>query len=98
MAAVGVVGGVSTLSIPIIFEHFGLGGAPEATRAMGWWAIGLIPVAVLIALSRTPERPNPNADLHNAPFPAARLLGPGVAADPVRGVILAYLCSPAPAG
>ncbi|MDB5474500.1 MAG: transporter [Phenylobacterium sp.] len=55
MLAMGVVGSVTALLIPVIFEKL---HKPEldGMRAVGWFLLALAPVAVLIAVSRTPER------------------------------------------
>ncbi|WP_372784861.1 MFS transporter [Phenylobacterium sp.] len=55
MLAMGVLGTVACLLIPVVFEkthHTEL----EGMRAVGWFLLVLSPVAVLIAVSRTRER------------------------------------------
>jgi Na+/melibiose symporter-like transporter len=54
MTAVGVLGAVSVLLIPIVMEQMGY---PEAqgVRAMIWYLIFLAPIAVAIVVFRTPE-------------------------------------------
>lgn len=55
MLAVGVIGSVTCLLIPVFFEkthRTELSGI----RAVGWFMFALAPVAIGIALSRTPER------------------------------------------
>ncbi|WP_374472988.1 MFS transporter [Phenylobacterium sp.] len=54
MAAVGVLGAVSVLLIPIVMERLGYGEA-QGVRAMVWYLIFLAPVAVAIVVWRTPE-------------------------------------------
>ena len=55
MLAMGVLGTITALLIPVIFETMRL---PEldGMRAVGWFLFILAPLAVLIAVSRTPER------------------------------------------
>jgi GPH family glycoside/pentoside/hexuronide:cation symporter len=59
ITAVGVVGALSVLLIPIL-GHIGGG---HSVQAMGWFLVGLIPLSVGIAVWRTPERlvPKPPA-------------------------------------
>ena len=55
MSGVGVLGALSALVIPIVAaqtHHTEL----EGTRAVGWFLLGLVPAAVAIAVTRTPER------------------------------------------
>lgn len=54
MAAVGILGALSVLMIPIIMERLGYHDA-EGVRAMIWFIIGLTPVAVATVVWRTPE-------------------------------------------
>ena len=54
MAAVGVLGAVMVLLIPIIMERLGYHDA-EGIRAMIWFIIGLTPLAVATVVWRTPE-------------------------------------------
>jgi Na+/melibiose symporter-like transporter len=54
MSAVGVLGAVSVLLIPIAMERLGYSDA-EGVRAMIWYIIVLAPVAVAIVVWRTPE-------------------------------------------
>ena len=54
MAAVGVLGAVMVLVIPIVAERLGYSDAAGA-RAMGWFIIGITPLAVGIVVARTPE-------------------------------------------
>ena len=55
MLAMGVLGAVAALVIPVIFEAT---HRPEldGIRAVGWFLFGLSPLAILIALVSTPER------------------------------------------
>jgi len=55
LAAVGVVGALMVLLIPILGQSFGRSNA-QSVQAMGWFLVGLIPLAVGIAATRTPER------------------------------------------
>jgi glycoside/pentoside/hexuronide:cation symporter, GPH family len=55
MLAMGVVGSVTALLIPVIFEKTGRAEL-DGMRAVGWFLFGLAPVAILIALVKTPER------------------------------------------
>ena len=55
MLAMGVLSAVAALLIPVVFEkthHTEL----EGMRAVGWFLLALSPLAVLIAVIRTPER------------------------------------------
>jgi Na+/melibiose symporter-like transporter len=54
MAAVGVLGAVMVLLIPILMERFGYHDA-QSIRAMIWFIIGLTPLAVATVVWRTPE-------------------------------------------
>ena len=54
MAAVGVLGAVMVLLIPIVMERLGYHDA-EGIRAMIWFIIGLTPLAVAAVVWRTPE-------------------------------------------
>lgn len=54
MMAVGVLGAVSVLAIPIVMENVGYSDA-EGVRAMIWYLIFLTPVAVALVVWRTPE-------------------------------------------
>jgi GPH family glycoside/pentoside/hexuronide:cation symporter len=60
MMAVGVIGAVSVLLIPIVMEQMGYAEA-EGVRAMVWYLIALAPVAVAIVVWRTPETIMPEA-------------------------------------
>ena len=55
MLAMGVLGTITALLIPVVFEKL---HKPEldGMRAVGWFLFGLSLIAVLIAVSRTPER------------------------------------------
>jgi GPH family glycoside/pentoside/hexuronide:cation symporter len=55
MTAVGVLGSVLVLVIPIVLEQQGLTDA-QGVQAMGWFIIGLTPVAVALVVWRTPEK------------------------------------------
>ena len=54
MAAVGILGALAVLMIPIIMEGLGYSDA-EGVRAMVWFIILLAPVAVGLVVWRTPE-------------------------------------------
>ncbi|WP_334162296.1 MFS transporter [Phenylobacterium sp.] len=54
MAAVGVLGAVTVLAIPIVMEQLGYGEA-QGVRAMVWYLIVLAPIAVAVVVWRTPE-------------------------------------------
>ena len=54
MAAVGVLGAISVLAIPIVMEQLGYSDA-QGIQAMGWFLIGLTPVAVAVVTIFTPE-------------------------------------------
>lgn len=55
MTAVGVLGSVLVLVIPIVLEQRGMTDA-QGVQAMGWFIIGLTPIAVGLVVWRTPER------------------------------------------
>ena len=55
MTAVGVIGSVTVLVIPIVLEQMGMSDA-QGVQAMGWFIIGLTPLAVGMVVWRTPER------------------------------------------
>ncbi|MFI4965392.1 MAG: MFS transporter [Caulobacterales bacterium] len=55
MLAMGVVGTVTALLIPVAFEKLHLTEL-AGMRAVGWFLLALSPIAILIAVSRTPER------------------------------------------
>lgn len=54
-SALGVVGAASVLAIPT-FAAWRQMPEAEGVRLIGWFMMGLAPLCVLIALSRTPER------------------------------------------
>lgn len=54
MAAVGVLGAVAVLAIPIVMEQMGY-AEKAGIQAMVWFLIILAPVAVMIVVARTPE-------------------------------------------
>ena len=58
MAAVGVAGAVSVLTIPIVMERMGYAEA-EGVRAMVWYLLALAPIAVAVVVWRTPETVTP---------------------------------------
>jgi Na+/melibiose symporter-like transporter len=55
MLAMGVVGTIAALLIPVYFERSGQSEL-DGMRAVGWFLLALAPVAVTIAIVRTPER------------------------------------------
>ncbi len=55
ITAVGVVGALMVLLIPILGQSLGRSNA-QSVQTMGWFLIGLIPLAVGVAAWRTPER------------------------------------------
>lgn len=54
MAAIGVLGAVSVLLVPIIMEAMGRSEG-EGVRAMGWYIVALTPIAIFLIVWRTPE-------------------------------------------
>lgn len=58
MIAVGVVGAVFVLLIPIVMERMGYAEA-QGVRAMVWYLIALTPLAVAVVVWRTPETLTP---------------------------------------
>ncbi|MBR7618964.1 MFS transporter [Phenylobacterium sp. 20VBR1] len=65
MTAVGVLGSVLVLAIPILLEQRGMTEA-QSVQAMGWFVIALTPIAVLLVVARTPERIT--KDVHTGHF------------------------------
>jgi glycoside/pentoside/hexuronide:cation symporter, GPH family len=55
LAAVGVLGTLGVLAIPSLHEALGLTDA-GAVRVMGWTIIAALPLTVLLAAARAPER------------------------------------------
>lgn len=55
VTAVGVIGALAVLLIPILGANFGRTSA-QSIQIMGWFIIGLIPVTLGVAAIRTPER------------------------------------------
>lgn len=55
MLAMGVFGAVAALLIPVVFEKLHRTEL-DGMRAVGWFLLALAPIAVLVAVSRTPER------------------------------------------
>jgi GPH family glycoside/pentoside/hexuronide:cation symporter len=60
LTAVGVVGALSVLMIPILGQSFGRTNA-QSVQAMGWFLVGIIPITVGLAAAATPERIVPEA-------------------------------------
>jgi glycoside/pentoside/hexuronide:cation symporter, GPH family len=58
MGAVGVLGAVMVLVIPIVAERLGFSDA-DGSRAMGWFIIGVTPLAIAVVVMRTPETLTP---------------------------------------
>jgi Na+/melibiose symporter-like transporter len=54
LTAVGVIGSLTALAIPILLEQFGVKGI-NPIQAVGWFIILSIPVMLLIAVIKTPE-------------------------------------------
>jgi GPH family glycoside/pentoside/hexuronide:cation symporter len=65
LAAVGVVGSLLVLAIPIVMSQLHYSDA-EGVQAMGWFIIGATPIAVAVVVLRTPERIN--RDVEGAHF------------------------------
>ncbi|HEY0436179.1 MAG TPA: MFS transporter [Phenylobacterium sp.] len=57
MLGMGVFGAVACLMIPVIFDKLVHRTELEGMRAVGWFLLALAPIAVLIAIVRTPEPP-----------------------------------------
>jgi Na+/melibiose symporter-like transporter len=55
ITAVGVIGALAVLMIPILGQSFGRSNA-QSVQAMGWFIIGVIPLCVGVAVLRTRER------------------------------------------
>ena len=55
ITAVGVVGALMVLLIPILGQNFGRSNA-QSVQTMGWFLVGLIPVTIGLSAWRTPER------------------------------------------
>lgn len=65
-AAVGVLGGVAVLLVPIVGARLLPAGAPSVPL-MGWFILALTPLTIGVATALTPERVN--VDLHTDHFP-----------------------------
>lgn len=55
LTALGVIGALSVLMIPILGRSMGLSDA-RGVQWMGWYMVGVIPLTIGIAAARTPER------------------------------------------
>jgi Na+/melibiose symporter-like transporter len=73
MQALGVAGSASVMLIPVLVGRFDGGGELASTRAVGWFLFGLTPLAVGLAVLRTPEKVV--GDHHGARFSARDYLG-----------------------
>ena len=67
ITAVGVIGALSVLMIPILGQSFGRTNA-QSVQAMGWFIIGVIPLCVGIASLRTRERITPDHKAETFPL------------------------------
>ena len=63
LSAVGVVGALAVLLIPILGKSFALGEA-QSVQAMGWFIILLTPLTIGLTAARTPERITPDLPSH----------------------------------
>jgi Na+/melibiose symporter-like transporter len=68
-SAVGVLGAVAVLLIPIFAGQLGLTDA-QAVPMMGWFVIASIPLSVIIASIATPEKVTADVHTHAASFKA----------------------------
>jgi GPH family glycoside/pentoside/hexuronide:cation symporter len=59
LTAVGVIGALSVLLIPILGQNFGRNNA-QSVQAMGWFLVALTPLTVGLAAWATPERIAPD--------------------------------------
>jgi glycoside/pentoside/hexuronide:cation symporter, GPH family len=66
LAAIGVLGAVAVLLVPIAAAKFGHSGT-SSVPLMGWFILILTPLAIGVAAGFTPERVN--VDLHTDRFP-----------------------------
>ncbi len=64
MAAVGVAGSATVLLMPQIVKLLGFDEEVLGVQGMGWFILGLTPVAVLAVIWRTPERVAPEVHGH----------------------------------
>ena len=65
ITALGVVGALAVLLIPILGQTFHRTNA-QSVQAMGWFIIALVPLTVGLAALRTPERVNPDVERKGA--------------------------------
>ena len=76
LTAVGVIGSLTALAIPILLEQAGVEGV-NPIQAIGWFVIALIPVTLLIAVIPTPETINRDDGAHFTLADYAKLFSRG---------------------
>lgn len=88
LAAVGVLGSASVIAIPILSEARGVSDAGNVT-VMGWYILGLAPLATALVALSTPERIAPNVPGHDFKL---RDYGALLARPSFLRIVLADLC------
>ncbi len=88
LSAVGVLGACAVVLIPVAGGSLGLKNG-QAVPAMGWFIIAALPITVLIAAFRTPERIS--ADLHTEKFELRDYIDLLIKPDLIR-MVLAQVC------
>jgi len=88
MTAVGVVGSALVLLTPLLLNELGKTEA-EGVQGMGWFVLGLTPLAVALVVWRTPERIAP--EVHGSHFKFKEYLGLITRPEMAR-ILLADLC------
>lgn len=88
MTAVGVVGSAAILLTPLLLNELGQSEA-QGVQGMGWFVLGLTPLAVALVIWRTPERIAPEP--HGSPFQFKEYLSLITRPEMAR-ILLADLC------
>lgn len=88
MTAVGVVGSATVLLTPLLLNELGKTEA-EGVQGMGWFVLGLTPLAVALVVWRTPERIAP--EVHGSHFKFKEYLSLITRPEMAR-ILLADLC------
>ncbi|MFM1958794.1 MAG: hypothetical protein RL588_311 [Pseudomonadota bacterium] len=76
LTAVGVIGSLTALAIPILLEQAGAKGI-NPIQAVGWFVIAMIPITLLIAVIPTPETINRDDGAHFTLADYAKLFSRG---------------------
>jgi Na+/melibiose symporter-like transporter len=88
MTAVGVVGSATVLLTPLLLNQLGKTEA-QGVQGMGWFILGLTPLAVALVVWRTPERIAP--EVHGNQFKLKEYLSLVTRPEMAR-ILLADLC------